>query len=281
MGYSLSVLDDKLLCRYKMDYLSVNREAWDNRTRVHVESEFYDVASFKEGKCSLNPVELKQVGNVQGKTLLHLQCHFGQDTLSWARLGADVTGVDFSADAIEQANLLKKSLGLEADFIENDVIQFGRENTQQFDIVFTSYGVLSWLPDLVGWAQTVSGALKPGGEFHLVEFHAFSDLLLGYSYFPDDEPDIEEEGTYTENCDGTKSTVVTWSHSISEVIGALIGAGLTIESFSEHPYSPYNYFDGLELVQGMGYQMLHKGKQVPLLYSVKARKISGKALDED
>lgn len=105
-----------------MDYLSINKEAWNKRTKVHVESSFYDVKSFKNGKCSLNSVELKQVGNVEGKSLLHLQCHFGQDTLSWARLGAEVTGVDLSADAIEQANLLKQSLGLKANFIESDVV---------------------------------------------------------------------------------------------------------------------------------------------------------------
>ncbi|MCG7488942.1 class I SAM-dependent methyltransferase [Vibrio sp. Of14-4] len=257
-----------------MDYLSINKEAWDKRTKVHVESEFYDVASFKNGRCSLNPIELKQVGNVQGKSLLHLQCHFGQDTLSWARLGAEVTGIDLSANAIKHANSLKQALDLKANFIESDVVQFGHENNQQFDIVFTSYGVLCWLPNLVDWAQTIAKSLKVGGEFHLVEFHTFNDLLSGYSYFPDSEPDVEEEGTYTENCDGTKSTTVTWSHPISKVISALIDTGLKIESFSEHPYSPYNCFDGLESVPNLGYQMLYKGQQIPLLYSIKARKVA-------
>lgn len=256
-----------------MDYLSINKQAWDKRTSVHVKSEFYDVASFKNGRCSLNPIELKQVGNVEGSSLLHLQCHFGQDTLSWARLGAEVTGVDLSAAAIKQANSLKQALGLRANFIESDIVKFGSENTQQFDIVFTSYGVLCWLPDLVDWAQTIAKSLKAGGEFHLVEFHSFNDLLSGCSYFPNSEPDVEEEGTYTENCDGAKSTMVTWSHSISEVINSLIGAGLSIESFSEHPYSPYNCFEGLQPVPDLGYQMLYKGQQVPLLYSIKARKI--------
>ncbi|MBC3767106.1 class I SAM-dependent methyltransferase [Neptunicella marina] len=256
-----------------MDYLSVNKQAWDKRTQIHVESEFYDVESFIQGKCSLNPIELEQVGNVQGKSLLHLQCHFGQDSLSWARRGALVTGVDLSSHAIEQANLLNQSLGLNVDFIQSDVVQFGHGNRQQFDIVFTSYGVLCWLPDLQDWAQTVSSTLKSGGEFHLVEFHTVNDLLSGYSYFPTGQPDIEEEGTNTENCDGSKSTTVTWSHSISEVISALIAAGLTIESFSEYPFSPYNCFDGLEFVPNLGYQMLYKGQQVPLVYSIKARKI--------
>ncbi|MDR7119682.1 class I SAM-dependent methyltransferase [Rheinheimera soli] len=146
-----------------MNYLQINKNAWDKRTEVHVDSKFYDLDSFKKGKCSLNPVELNEVGNVEGKSLLHLQCHFGQDTLSWARLGAIVTGVDLSSNAIGQANALKNDLGLEATFIESDVCQFGREHTKQYDIVYTSYGVLCWLPNLDEWANTIAKSLKTGG----------------------------------------------------------------------------------------------------------------------
>ncbi|MDR7119683.1 hypothetical protein [Rheinheimera soli] len=110
--------------------------------------------------------------------------------------------------------------------------------------------------------------------FHLIEFHTFNDLLGGYSYFPQAKPDVEEEGTYTENCDGAKSKIVTWPHSLSEVITALIGAGLIIQGFSEYKYSPYNCFNGLEYVPNLGYQLLHRGQQVPLIYSVKAQKIT-------
>ena len=257
-----------------MDYLSINKAAWNKRTKIHVDSKFYDVKTFKDGKSSLNAIELEQVGNVEGKRLLHLQCHFGQDTLSWARRGASVTGVDLSTEAIEQANKLKTALGLHATFIADDIYQFGQRNTEKFDIVFTSYGVLCWLPDLSRWAKTIANSLVKGGEFHLVEFHTFNDLLNGYSYFPRSAPDVEDEGTYTENCDGTKSKVVTWAHSLSEVINALISAGLNIECFKEYPFSPYNCFDDLEYVAERGYQMLHKGQQVPLLYSIKARKIT-------
>jgi len=255
-----------------VDYIKINKQAWDKRTTVHVDSTFYDVDAFKKGKTSLNLLELEQVGNVKGKKLLHLQCHFGQDTLSWAREGATVTGVDLSSQAIEQAEQLKQSLGLKAEFIAKDIYQFGRENTDSFDVVFTSYGVLCWLPDLTDWAKTIASALKQGGEFHLVEFHSFNDLIDGYSYFPQAEPDVEKEGTYTENCDGEKSTTVTWAHSLSEVINALIQAGLNIEYFKEYAYSPYNCIEGMEYVSGQGYQMLHKGQQIPLLYSIKASK---------
>ena len=154
---------------------------------MHLGSKFYDVEAFKDGSSSLNAIELEQVGNVEGKRLLHLQCHFGQDTLSWARLGATVTGVDLSTEAIEQANKLKSALGLDATFVANDIYQFGNESTEEFDIVFTSYGVLCWLPDLNLWAKTISSSLAMGGEFHLVEFHAFNDysavtrIFLGLS----------------------------------------------------------------------------------------------------
>ena len=205
---------------------------------------------------------------------MHLQCHFGQDTLSWARKGAIVTGVDLSTEAIDEANKLKLDLRLDATFVASDVYQFGNKSNEKFDIVFTSYGVLCWLPDLKHWAKVIANSLAMGGEFHLVEFHTFNDLLCGYSYFPRSEPDIEDEGTYTENCDGTKSKMVTWAHSLSEVINALISEGLYIESFKEHPYSPYNCCENLEHVSGQGYQMLHKGQQVPLLYSIKARKVA-------
>ncbi|RXJ68254.1 SAM-dependent methyltransferase [Halarcobacter ebronensis] len=257
-----------------MNYLNINKEAWNNRTKVHVKSKFYDIEAFKKGKCSLNEIELQQVGDVKGKSLLHLQCHFGQDTLSWARLGAQVMGVDLSSESIKEANKLKEFLSLDATFIESDVCLFGTVNKQQFDIVFTSYGVLSWLENLDDWAQTIVSALKVGGEFHMVEFHPFFDILSGYSYFPNNKPDIEQESTYTENCDGITSTIVTWSHSVSEVITALINARLTIESFNEYPYSPYNCFEGLEFVPNLGYQMLHKGQQIPLLYSIKAKKVA-------
>ena len=255
-----------------MDYLDINKAAWDKRTKLHVDSKFYDVEAFKDGKSSLNNIELEQVGSVAGKKLLHLQCHFGQDSLSWARKGAKVTGVDLSTEAIEQANTLKSALGIEASFIAKDIYQFGLENTAQFDIVFTSYGVLCWLPNLNEWAKIIASSLVTGGEFHLVEFHTFNDLLSGYSYFPQTKPDIEDEGTYTENCDGTKSTMVTWPHALSEVINALISAGLSLEFVKEYPYSPYKCFEGLTYVADQGYQMLHKGQQVPLLYSIKARK---------
>jgi len=132
------------------DYIEVNKKAWDKRTRIHLDSKFYDVEAFIQGKSSLNRAELDEVGCVKGKTLLHLQCHFGQDTLSWARLGAKVTGVDLSTEAILQARLLAQKIAQDATFIEQDIYQFGENNKTQFDLVYTSYGVLCWfIPPMV------------------------------------------------------------------------------------------------------------------------------------
>ncbi|MDO6427941.1 class I SAM-dependent methyltransferase [Thalassotalea sp. 1_MG-2023] len=256
-----------------MDYLSINRKAWDERTKIHINSRFYDVDAFIGGKSSLNKIELNQVGDVKGKTLLHLQCHFGLDTLSWARKGASVTGVDLSVEAIAQANKLKNKLGLTATFIAADLYQFSDDNAKQYDIVYTSYGALCWLPDIDRWAQTVAKALLPGGELHLIEFHPAIDLLTGYSYFSSVDPDVEVEETYTENSDGAKSTIVTWPHSLADVITALISVGLYIEQVNEFPYSPYNCLEDLDYVAEHGYQLLHKGQQVPLIYAIKARKL--------
>ena len=221
---------------------------------------------------------MQQVGDVKGKSLLHLQCHFGQDTLSWARLGANVTGVDLSSASIEKAQQLAQDICVNAQFISDDIYSFGESNQQQFDIVYTSYGVLCWLPDLDRWAKIVAKSLKVGGQFNIVEFHSFNDLLSGFSYFPTNTPDIEEEGTYTENCSGEKSTTVTWAHPLSEVVQALINAGLTIKEFREYPYSPYDCFGDLEFVKGKGYQMLIKGQQVPILYSIKAQNLSNNTI---
>jgi len=255
------------------DYQLLNKQAWDARTLIHIGSEFYDVASFLSGRNSLNPIELKLLGDVSGQTLLHLQCHFGQDTLSLSRMGAKCTGVDISPEAIHQAQELNDRLKLDATFFVDDVLSFNSDGALQYDLILSSYGVLCWLQDLSSWAQTIARSLRVGGCFHLVEFHPLIDLFEGYSYFEKSEPDIIEEGTYTENCDGQKQKVVTWSHSLSEVVTALVSAGLELTEFKEYPYSPVDCFADLEFVEGQGYQRLQDGLQVPLIYSISVKKV--------
>jgi len=150
-----------------------NRDVWDAWTKIHVGSEFYDVASFKNGERPIRiaDYEREEVGSVEGKTLLHLQCHFGLDTLSWARLGATVTGLDFSAAAIEAARTLAAEVGIPATFVQSDVYSAAEVLDEQFDIVYTSSGVLGWLPDIVGWARVAVHFVRPGGFLYITEIH--------------------------------------------------------------------------------------------------------------
>ena len=142
--------------------LETNRNNWNERTPVHAASDFYDMEAFKSGRITLKDIERREVGDVSGRTLLHLQCHFGQDTMSWSRLGAIATGVDFSEAAIELARSLNDELGLEARFICSNIYDLPDTLDEEFDIVFTSYGVLTWLPDLDKWAEVIYKRLKAG-----------------------------------------------------------------------------------------------------------------------
>lgn len=251
-----------------MDYLKINRTTWDQRTKTHVASKFYNVDGFLAGESSLREIELAEMVDVEGKSLLHLQCHFGLDTLSWARKGAIVTGVDLSPVAIEQANRLKEKANIEAQFVCSDVYEFGRHATDCYDLVFTSYGALCWLPDVSRWAQTVARCLRPGGKFYIVEFHPAYDLFAGYSYFHEQQADIEESGTYTENCDGMLSKTATWGHPLGDVVNALVSAGIRIDRLNEYPFSPYNCFDGLEERQPGRFYIADSKQDIPLVYSI-------------
>lgn len=255
-----------------MDYLIINKKAWDAKTKAHVKSSFYDVPAFKEGKNTLNDIEMKALGDVSGKRLLHLQCHFGLDSMSWARLGAEVTGVDLSSVAIDQARLLSESCNIPASFVCDDVMNY-MQQPREFDVVFTSYGAICWLPDIKAWAQGVARQLKPGGTFFMAEFHPVYDLIVGYPYFHQAEPDIEEEAVYTENKTGhEKQTIAVWSHPLGDVLSALLEAGLVIQSFEEFNYSPYDCFDDMEEGAAGQFCIKHNGQDVPLVYALKAIK---------
>ena len=191
-----------------------------------------------------------------------------------------MTGVDLSSVAIEQAQDLAKRRELEAELICSDVYSVNERLDRQFDIVFTSYGVICWLPDLTRWAQVIRDSLKPGGEFYMVEFHPLETLISGYRYFTQGEPDIDEEGTYTENCTGETDTLVTWPHTICEVLNALIGVGLEIKRYNEFDFSPYDAFADLQqevVTDPQGnehsrYVLTHNEQRVPLVYSISAVK---------
>ncbi len=188
-----------------------NQDLWDGWTELHVAGSSYDVEGFKAGRDTLDEVELAGVGDVEGKSLLHLQCHFGLDTMSWARRGARVVGVDFSENAVAHARRLALELGLDARFIQADVTDaaavLGRLGGEQFDVVFTSHGTISWLPELREWAQIIAGSLKPGGRFFIADSHPFTWMFDDegdepglrfnprYKYFGKEALRFEEKGS--------------------------------------------------------------------------------------
>ena len=186
------------------NYLEINRQSWNNRTDTHLKSEFYDLKNFKKGRTSLNSIELELLGDLSGKSILHLQCNFGQDTISLSRLGAEVVGVDLSDKAIKSAKQLSKETSSNTTFICCDIYDLPRYLDQRFDIVFTSYGTIGWLPDLNKWAEIISRFLKPNGQFVFVEFHPvvwmFDDNFekIDYRYFNSGAIIESESGTYAD-----------------------------------------------------------------------------------
>ncbi len=262
-------------------YFKMNRIGWDRRAKVHFDSKFYDVDGFIAGATSLREIELTELKDVSAKRLLHLQCHFGLDTLSWARQGAICTGVDISPVAIQKAQELAVQTELNADFVCSDVYGFKASDTEPFDIVFTSYGAVCWLPDLDRWAEVIASNLVVGGTFYIVEFHPIYDLVAGYSYFKQSVPDIEEEGTYTENGADAVAQLATWAHPLSSLINALIGAGIQIEHINEFPYSPYNCFEGLVEREPGRFYLSHEGNDVPMVYSITGRKVAPQIAADD
>ncbi|MBN1311031.1 MAG: class I SAM-dependent methyltransferase [Anaerolineae bacterium] len=268
-------------------YGQANLNLWNEWAIIHEKSASYDVEGFKSGKLSLHQLELEEVGDVSGKSLLHLQCHFGLDTLSWARLGATVTGIDFSDKAIEIARRLSCELDIPATFILSDVYGLPDVLDGQFDIVFTSYGVLCWLRDIGRWAHIVAHFLKPGGMFYIAELHPFAyvfddeadtpELKVRYPYFGQSEPlEFEGDGSYAEPETPVSQRVhYEWDHRLGEIVTALIDAGLRIEFLHEFPYT----VDGSMLPSMQlgddGYYHLSEGDGIiPLMYSIKAQKLA-------
>ncbi|MEO8744089.1 MAG: class I SAM-dependent methyltransferase [Candidatus Dormiibacterota bacterium] len=253
-----------------------NRRAWDLRTAAHLESGFYDVASFKAGRNSLRPIEQEELGDVSGRSLLHLQCHFGMDTLSWARFGAHVTGGDFSEDAISHARTLAAEVGIDARFVCSNLYDLPDVLKGEFDIVVTTYGVLYWLPDLDGWAKVVAHFLKSGGTFCLVEVHPvvglFDDvdaaLKVSDSLFNRGPFEAVTDKTYADSLAPTSHVEHNWTWTVGEVVTSLAGSGLRIERLREYPMDVRQRLPSMVRSED-GYWRL-PGNPVPCLYSVVA-----------
>lgn len=260
------------------DYIEKNRLAWNRKTGFHIASQFYDNESFLKGKSTLKDIELQLLGNVAGKSILHLQCHFGQDSISLARMGAAVTGVDLSDKAIEHAGLYAAQTNVNTQFICCNIYDLPQHLNQQFDIVFTSYGTIGWLHDLNQWGDIVSRYLKPGGRFIFAEFHPFvwafdNDFNeVTYRYFKTD-PIIETEtGTYADKNADLVTESVSWNHGIGEVLTALISNGLSIDSFEEFDYSPYNCFNHTIEEEPGKFRIKKFGNKIPMMYALSATK---------
>jgi SAM-dependent methyltransferase len=258
-------------------YVAANRALWDEWAEINSRSEFYRVEEFKAGRSKLAAYEIDEVGPVVGKTLLHLQCHFGLDTLSWAREGASVTGADFSPRALSIARTLSDELGIPATFVESDLYELPSRLDARFDVVYTSRGVLGWLPDIERWAEVAAHFVAPGGFLYVFEDEGDVDFhrpVLRYPYWSHEEPlAFEVQGSYADpDAQVQASHEYGWNHSLGEIITGLARGGLRIEFLHEFPFLAWPS-PGIE-AQGDGSHRLPADLdgRLPLFFSLKASK---------
>ncbi|MEA2069744.1 MAG: class I SAM-dependent methyltransferase [Asgard group archaeon] len=251
---------------------------------INYNSAMYRTKEFLAGGNVLNTIELNELRDyIKGNSLLHLQCHFGLDTLSWARLGAHVTGVDISSEAISLAKKLANETNLQATFIESNIYELPEKLNEKFDVVFTSYGVLCWLHDLSQWGEIIAHFLKPNGIFYIAEFHNFiqvfdwdseEDFELRYNYFHEDEPiSYSVTGSYADSEEKIEEMkTYEWNHSLSDVINSLLSAGLQLEFFNEYPYGPFQRFPFLKQSEDGYWRYDNPDIQLPLVFTLLATK---------
>jgi SAM-dependent methyltransferase len=265
--------------RTDRDRLAANRRLWDIRVAAHQRTPYYDVDGLRAGRVSLWPVELEELGDVAGRSLLHLQCHFGMDTISLARMGARATGVDFSEAAIARARELAAELGVEARFIQSDVYDLTRVLHEQFDVVFTSHGVLCWLPDIRGWARVVARFLRPGGTFVIVDGHPVAQcfrerdgrLELESPLFQREAFEWESTRTYADpDLSLPPTTCYQWSWTVAGMASALIDAGLRVERLRELPLDTWRRFPSMRQDEDGWWRL--DGDPLPLLVACRAVK---------
>ena len=268
------------------EYFKTNLRRWNELVEINAKSKFYNLDGFKSGKSSLFPIELKEIGDVEGKTLLHLQCHFGMDTLSFARMGAKVTGIDFSDKAITLARQLSKELDVPANFINANIYEIPDILDDKYDIVFTSNGVIGWLPDLFKWAEIINYCLKPGGIFYIVENHPYGNLIdekyteafqVGYDYFNEGKPYHfdENDGAYADpNIKLQNFETYDWFHPMEHVINSLLNVGLELEFFHEFPFSFFQIHPDMKQREDKYWEFHTFKHSVPMIFSIRAHKKS-------
>ena len=273
------------------DWRDVNRANWDERTAVHLGPGGYDLGPLRAGRGELDAIVRAELGPVEGLRVLHLQCHFGQDTLTLAQQGAaEVVGLDFSAPAVDAARGLARDLGLadRARFVEADLYDAPRAIPEAggFDLVLVTWGALPWLPDLAGWARIVAGFLRPGGRLYLAEGHpaafVFDDAAerpdgtRGWGwfvpYFQREALVLDDPTDYADPAARLRHAPThNWMHPLSEVLGSLGGAGLALEWLHEHPRVTWRMFECL-VRDADGLFTWPDRPWLPLAYSLSARK---------
>lgn len=233
--------------------LVANCAHWDELAEAHLQIG-YDIDGFLEGDSTLTEAERDALGEVSDKSVLHLQCHIGLDILSLARLGADVTGLDFSANAISAARRIRDESGLDAEFVEADVFETPEVIDDRFDIVFASDGVLPWIGDLEGWMTVASEMARPGGRLSLVELHPIQQVLdwelePDGSYFREGPERSDASGTHADpdaEIEQDHTTYYLWQHTLGEIVTIAIQTGFRIDALQEYPYFTHETFGGLE-----------------------------------
>lgn len=261
-----------------MDYRELNRINWNKRAELHITSEFYAQPSFLKGRNSLPFLDQTLLKpHIHDTKALHLQCHFGQDTISLLRSGArETVGVDLSDTAIDIARKAAQELNANARFIQCDIYDTRQHLTEVFDLVYTSYGTIGWLPDIDKWAKVVSSSLAEGGTFVLVDFHPviwmFDDEIntIKYSYFNTTSIQETEESSYTKQEQSLQS--ITWNHGLGEILNALLKNGMSIQSFEEYDYSSYDCFKNTVKIDDGMYRIKQHGSKLPMMYSIVAKK---------
>ncbi|MCY3588987.1 MAG: class I SAM-dependent methyltransferase [Chloroflexi bacterium] len=270
-------------------YREANRARWDESVAVHAASEFYGVERFLAGESTLLPLDLEEVGDVAGKSLLHLQCHFGLDTLSWARLGADVVGVDFAPSAVETARELAAKAGLDAAFVESELYATPdalADRLGTFDIVYVNLGAICWLPEIRGWARVCAAFLKPGGTLYLRDVHPTVNsldydppnqlLVLKFPSFEHSEPLHWSDGDDYADTEAQLSNhdSYEWNHSLGEIVTAVIDAGCRIDFLHEQEWTVYRALPWMIEVERGVWRLPPESPQIPLMFSLRATKVA-------
>lgn len=257
-----------------------NKKQWNARVEGHVTSKMYNVEGFMKGESALKKVELAGIGDVKGKRILHLQCHFGLDTLSLARMGAEIVGLDISDTAIDKANQIRDELNIKnASFVCSNLYDIRQHlsTSEKFDMVFVSYGAVCWLPNLTEWGNIIDDYLKKDGEFYMVEMHPFIYTLNWDTFIP--EYHYFNKGGYEEmvetSYDGETPLNLPeyfWVHSLEEMMTPFLSKGYQLKAFKEHNYQTYDCFDDM-IEKGEGEYVFRNLKvDAPYLIELKFKK---------